>query len=248
MRFSITLISLLLFAVTLAAQSVNDSNELLKPGVTFGGSLSFDNEKQDENTKSNSFSILPYMMTRVSDHWQLGLCLGYGRSKSYSQRFRITSSSPISSPFRESMFSFGDHIIFFEQAVFDSIIDVENTATEFSTCFFGRFTINPENSLSVFLEPGAALGRGKYVQEVFSSSNSKLAENDKFSKQIDLGSRFGLTYTFNAHWRLTAFVGSLGYNFTYLKDDKKDEFELLNKGASFNLSLRSIRFGVEYTL
>ncbi|PHI20566.1 hypothetical protein CEQ90_07390 [Lewinellaceae bacterium SD302] len=249
MRILYAILTVLLLSVA-TTSLIAQSETVFKHTITFGGSLSLSSQRADDDNKSSSFSINPYVMRRVDRNWQVGLCIGYGRSVDHSRRtVSNVPNSIVIPPFRGDIISFGSGSFeIFNPIIFSTTQDIETVYTQFNPCVFGRFTVNPDDRFSIFVEPHLSYSLGKFRQDVFDRNNQNLAESESYVRSINLGSQLGLTYSFNEHWRATAFAGYLGYNLISTKTEREDRFEQASTGTSIDLSPRSVRLAVEYSL
>lgn len=216
-----------------------------KHQITFGGSLWATSSKEsDSDNKSSEYTIRPYALIQLDDHWQFGLCATYGRL-SQQQELQFNRNTTITGrPFRP--FGSGDTFIFWPPFPNTTITRLqETTINQYGFCAFGRYTINPAQRLNFFFEP--SFGANFRHLQVF---RERIAGTvmESFTRNVMFMGTMGLSYRFTPHWRITAFMGALGYTFDWDKEEAEDRYELRRTGAFFNFRPNQLRFAVEFTL
>ena len=223
-----------LMALTLQAQETTNLPRTLILGGSFGLSITNNSPSpflttistnggftlQAIETKIVSFALNPYLGSQVSDHWIIG-----GRGV-----FNITNQRI-------------DDIRFFNSTTGTiEIVRQDRRITTFGIGAFGRYTINPENKLGVYLQSALDYMVGTEQLEIDEVEHEK----EKY-QSVEISLTPGVNWKLSDKFSFLASLGSLSFQKGKWEDDLSDADQDFSN-FNLNLSLSAFRFGLEFRL
>lgn len=182
-------------------------------GINSGLGTTFSNGSSD--SRNTVFAILPYVGTSLTEHWILGLSLDYriGRFKS-NQGSLFVNGQIVSG-------------------------EVERKSGQFGIGVFGRYTFNPADRLSFYVQPNVAFN---LLTENDFFRGDQIQEQDINYLEIGVGG--GALYRINERLNVLLRVGGLNY-INGKWEIKDNNFEQKFSSFNTNFSFQSISFGIE---
>ncbi|PWN67304.1 MULTISPECIES: outer membrane beta-barrel protein [Chryseobacterium] len=201
------------------------SNAQIAKGTTYvSGQLGYSqNENNNNDTKVESFKVLPTVGYFVNTNLAVGLGVGYKNDKttvttdgalagsSFVNENKNTTSAFVVAPFVRKYWTLGDKLYIFGQLE----VPME----------FGQFKSEKESTVTT------------------GSTTTTSSTSDKSNyTSIGVNIKPGLDYFLNKNWSIEATFGEFGYNTNKLNVDGAKRVN----DYKFGLNLSSVTFGVKY--
>ncbi|MGU3375621.1 outer membrane beta-barrel protein [Chryseobacterium sp. M5A1_1a] len=201
------------------------SNAQIAKGTTYvSGQLGYSqNENNNNDTKIESFKVLPTVGYFVNTNLAVGLGVGYKNDKttvttegsiagaSFVNENKNTTSAFVVAPFVRKYWTLGDKLYIFGQLE----VPME----------FGQYKSEKESTSTI------------------GSTTTNTSSSDKSNyTSIGVNIKPGLDYFLNKNWSIEATFGEFGYNTNKLNVDGAKRVN----DYKFGLNLSSVTFGVKY--
>ena len=222
----------LLFAIVIFfAPSYASAQDVPQTGKQFlvGGSFSYSHTVDPITFNSQTsgifyreriidvFSINPYFAKILNNRWTIGMTVGYSHSNNKTEG---------------------------EVTQLDVFRPSKTTFNRVSTSVFGRFTMNPQNRINIFLRPNVEYAFQKSLSE---RDDIKFSEN-KIST-VSAGIGLGVLYQLSNRINLSASIGDLAYKYGVINNLLYEDIKNLNfTQLDVNFNLSTWQFGLEYKL
>ncbi|WET50388.1 outer membrane beta-barrel protein [Chryseobacterium indologenes] len=201
------------------------SNAQIAKGTTYiSGQLGYSqNENNNNDTKIESFKVLPTVGYFVNTNLAVGLGVGYKNDNT-----KVTTETTVG----------GGTLV----------AEKKNTTSAFVVTPFVRKYWTLADKLYIFGQLEVPMEFGQYKQESEStlttgSTVSRTSTSDKANyTSIGVNVKPGLDYFLNKNWSIEATFGEFGYNTNKLDVDGAKRVN----DYKFGLNLSSVTFGVKY--
>lgn len=225
----------LLIACLLFSQYSHAQNELPTRDYVLGGGLSFRVQSNYIPPYSNSIpNVIPYFSGRLGDSKNTAFSISPYAGKIMSPSWLLG----LQFDFRTETNKYTSAISFPQP----DTADIKQTSNLFGIGVFGRYSINPENRLVLYLQP--YLRYQNVLGNDYRDSDLTQKSNIYY---IDIGIGTGLLYNITELLNATVRVGSLSYvvgKWNVEDSDQGDSFSTFG----LNLNLASILLGIEFKL
>lgn len=192
--------------------------QIAKGTVYLSGSVGYSQEENNnDNSKLESFNVLPTVGYFVGTNTAVGLGVGYTNNKAtltttgnvgttfFTNESTLTQDAFVVAPFVRKYWTLGDKLYFFGQ-------------------------------LQVPMEFGKVKSENTTVSSLGTNSSSS---EEKYTS-VGVTVKPGLDYFLNKNWTIEATIGEFGYN-----NFKPENSEAINN-YNFGLNLSSVTIGVKY--
>ncbi|AZA76757.1 DUF3575 domain-containing protein [Chryseobacterium sp. G0186] len=201
------------------------SNAQIAKGTTYvSGQLGYSqNENNNNDTKIESFKVLPTVGYFVNTNLAVGLGVGYKNDKT-----TVTTEGSIAGA--------------------NFVNENKNTTSAFVVAPFVRKYWTLADKLYIFGQLEVPMEFGQYKSEkestsTIGSTTTNTSSSDKANyTSIGVNIKPGLDYFLNKNWSIEATFGEFGYNTNKLNVDGAKRVN----DYKFGLNLSSVTFGVKY--